>query len=380
MHGVADQLRLVVDGLQPDAGRQGRGDRGHDSGHAVREGKGVAAHLPRDVEQRRRPAVSRDDADVVLRPQPNRRDVAHPQPVSQDHALDIVRPVRFLVGHDQVLPVVLRDPAHRLYRHRLADRVSQVPVRHALGRKAGRVRDHLDLPHIRPLHLDAADAGNARDQGLDFVAGEVVQRRRVTALEVIRQNRKQGRGELLYLEVEPRGQVGGRLIHARPHQLDRVPHVRARRERYRDLAPAPDRVRPDPRHARHNAHRFFERTGDAEYHLARSERRALGDDGNAGEHQLWIDGGRQSERGPRTGGAEQADQQIDEPALPAQHVEQIHRGARRICAPSATPYAPVVTTVSPASSPARISTRASVRAPTVTGRVWATPPESTTNT
>src|SRR5439155_17793525 len=95
-----------------------------------------------------------------------------------------------------------------------------------------------------------------------------------------------------------------------------------------------DRTRVTPRH---DAHRFLERAGDVEDHLARAERGALGDDGDAGEHQLGIDRRRQAQGGPHAGGAEQPDEEIDEPALPAQHVEQAHRATRTIFALSWMP-------------------------------------------
>src|SRR6266568_2519336 len=71
-------------------------------------------------------------------------------------------------------------------------------------------------------------------------------------------------------------------------------------------------------------------------------------------------------------------QQVHEAPLATEDVEQRHRagggaGLRTMRAPSATPYAPLVTTISPAWSPDRISIVDSLRPPTVTDRAWAGP-------
>src|SRR5207237_471967 len=130
----------------------------------------------------------------------------------------------------------------------------------------------------------------------------------------------------------------------------------------------------------YDAHGFFERSRDAEYDLARAQRRTLGDDGDAREAQLRVDGRRQPQAHPNTGGAQQRDHEIHEPLLATQDVEELHRRAPPILALSCTPYAPVVTTVSPAATPERISARDSLRPPTVTARACAMPAESTTKT
>src|SRR2546426_11345560 len=58
---------------------------------------------------------------------------------------------------------------------------------------------------FRSLHVHPPDPGDAGDQRLDVVAGEVVQRGGIAALEVVRQDRKQRRGEPLDLDVETGG-------------------------------------------------------------------------------------------------------------------------------------------------------------------------------
>ncbi len=172
--GVPDQRGLVVHRLQVHARRQRRGDRGYDALHAIGDSQRVAPDLARDVDQRRRLAVTGDDPDVVLRPDLHRSHVAYPQSVAQYHGADVLRRVGLLVRHDQILPVILRHPAYRLDRHRLPDGVGHVRVRHPLSHQARRVDDDLDLPDIRALHVHAPDPGDPGDQRLDLVAGPVV--------------------------------------------------------------------------------------------------------------------------------------------------------------------------------------------------------------
>ena len=137
-------------------------------------------------------------------------------------------------------------------------------------------------------------------------------------------------------------------------------------------------MRPHTRHAGHDADRFFQGPRDAEDNLPSSERRTLRDNGDAGKAQLGIDRRWQAQRGPDARGAQNRDDQINETPLAAENVEQRHGLFVPILALSVTPYAPVVTTVSPPASPLTISARVSVRAPTVTGRACAIPAESTT--
>ena len=96
-------------------------------------------------------------------------------------------------------------------------------------------------------------------------------------------------------------------------------------------------MRANPGYPRHDAHGLFERPGDAEDHLARTQRGALGQDRNPGKHQLGIDRRREPQRGPHAGAAQQTHQEIDEPSLPAENVEQGHRAVRTIFVPSSIP-------------------------------------------
>ena len=90
-HGVAHERRLVVHRLE-DASRRQRALESSTrpcatlSAIATR----VAAHLARDVEQRRRLSVAGDDAHVVLGARFHRRHVAHAQPVPDHHVADVV--------------------------------------------------------------------------------------------------------------------------------------------------------------------------------------------------------------------------------------------------------------------------------------------------
>src|SRR2546422_1015179 len=158
-------------------------------------------------------------------------------------------------------------------------------------------------------------------------------------------------------------------------------------ERPRDLGDAVRRVeRPAPlRLSARGAARHRGRVGRLDSPLGHLPRAQLctRDDRHACKVELGVDGRGENRGGPHARGAEQRHEQIDEAALAAQRVEQRHRGpgaARRILVPSATPYAPFVTTTSPAWSPDVISATVSLRPPTVTGRTWATCSASTTKT
>src|SRR5258706_256355 len=67
------------------------------------------------------------------------------------------------------------------------------------------------------------------------------------------------------------------------HDLPSLDHVRARSQRSRAPRGPADRARRDAPHAGHNAHGLLEGPRDAEHHLARAQRRSLGDDRDAGE-------------------------------------------------------------------------------------------------
>jgi len=108
-----------------------------------------------------------------------------------DDRADVVQAARFLVGHDQVLPVVLRHATHRLDRDGPPDGVGQIAVRQPLGGEPRRVGDDFDLPHVRALDVHPPHSGDARNERLDLIASDVVQRGGVAALEIVRQDREE---------------------------------------------------------------------------------------------------------------------------------------------------------------------------------------------
>ena len=98
---------------------------------------------------------------MILGAELHGRDVAHPQPAPHDDGPNVLRGVRFLIGDDQVLTVILRHPSHGLHGDGPPDRVGQVRVGHSLGGKPGGIGDHLQLAHVRALHVHAPDTGNS---------------------------------------------------------------------------------------------------------------------------------------------------------------------------------------------------------------------------
>ena len=343
-HGVAHRVdrvphqgRLIVHPLQRDPRRETVREGGHDPRHAVRDGERVPLDLTGDIDERGGLAVTGDDADVIFRPQPHGGHVAHPHALGEHDAADVLRAARFLVGDDQVLPVVLRDAAHRLHRDRPPDGVGHVGVRQPQGGEPRRVRHDFDLAHVRPLNVHTAHAGHARDQRLDLVARDVVEGGGVAPLEVVRKDRKQGRREPLDFDLEIGGQPRLNLAHARAHELQCVGHVGARGERDGDFARPTDGVRLHARHAGHHAHRLLEGPRDAEHHLPRAERGALGHDLDPRELKLGVDGRREEKGRPDAGDGEEHHGEVDEAALAAQNIEQRHGAVRTIFVPSSMP-------------------------------------------
>ena len=241
-HGLPHEERLVVHPLDVNAGRQRRCDRRHDPGDAVREGERIAAELARDVDQRRRPAVARDDAHVILGADLHGGKIPHVQSTTHDHVADVVRGVGFLIGDDQILAVVLGHSADGLYRDGAADGVGEITVGQAVRSEPSRIGDHLDLAHIGALHVHPPDARHAREQRLDVVARQIVEGGRVAALDVVGDNREQRGRELLDLDLQIGRQRRLNLIHAGADQLQRAIHIRAGRERDRDFRRPTNRV------------------------------------------------------------------------------------------------------------------------------------------
>ena len=207
---VAHERRLIVHRLErarPAAASCAA--FGRDRRDAVGDRDGVAADLPRDVEQRGRLAVAGDDAHVIfgaqLRPSRGRARAAR----GRRRRSRCRRPsAPRCVGDDRgtaCSPRGMRPTAFTVVDAWIA--VGEVVVRHALRGEPRRIGDDLDLAHVAALHVDAADAGDAREERPDLIARDVVQRRRIAALEVVREDREERRRQALDLDVEVRRQV-----------------------------------------------------------------------------------------------------------------------------------------------------------------------------
>src|SRR2546430_5096472 len=119
--------------------------------------------------------------------------------------------------------------------------------------------------------------------------------------------------------------------------LQRVEHLRRRREIHVDLGATPDGAGSDPRDAGDDADGFLDGPRQAEQLLARAERGPGRDDRHACEVELGVDGRGQSRSRPHARDAGERHEQIDEPTLPAQNIEQRHGGVRTIFVPSSMP-------------------------------------------
>ena len=240
--GVTYQHRLIVDGREPDAWWECLHEAVDRAGHAIRHGDRVATDLSRDVDEGRRSPVAGDDAHVILGAGNDAREIAHAHPTLHDHVGDVLRGVGLLRGDHEVLLVVSRHAPNGIHGNSGPDGRRQIGVRETRDGQARGVGDHFDLAHVRALHDDPPDTRDAREHRLDLVPGDVVQRRGVAALEVVRQDREERRSEALHLDGETRWQFAGQLLDARPHQLQRVRHVRLLAEGDRDLAATADRT------------------------------------------------------------------------------------------------------------------------------------------
>ena len=288
--GVAHECCLVVHGREAHARRQRVRQGAGDARHAVRDRKRVTAELARDVQLCDRSPVARDDAYAVGGAGRHRRQVAHPEPVPDDHVGDVIGGVRLRRAHHEVLPIVHRHSPNRSDGRGLADRSRELVERHPLLRQARRIGDDLDLAHVAPEHVHASDPRHPRHDRLDLVPRDVVQCGWVAALDIVRQDREERRCHPLDLDAHARRQVGHDLVDARADLLQRVEHLRARREIHVDLGAAPDGTRSDPGNAGDDTDGFLDGPRHAEQLLARAERRAGCDDRDAGEGQLGVDG------------------------------------------------------------------------------------------
>ena len=371
-HRVADELGLIVHRAEPHARRQRGGESLHHDRHAVSDRDRVAADLPGDAELRDEVTVAADHADSILGAEGDGREVSHAEPGAYDHITDVLDRMRFVRRDDEVLPVVARQSPDGVGAGTATDRVREVGVREPLLREARWVGDDLDFVHVGALNVNAADTRYAREDRFDLVPRDVVERRRIATLEVVGEDREEGRREPVRDDVESRRELAEHLIDALLHELQRVLHLRSRGEGHVEFGRTADRARLYTDHAGHDAHRLLDRPRDAGGHLPRAERRALRDDRDAREGEFGIDRGRQTCRRPHAGGAHQRHREIDEPPLLGEAIEPTaggrHGRGATTFAPSVSPYAPLVTTRSPAAMPPRTSASPPRRAPTVTSR------------
>ena len=134
-HGIAHQLRLIVDGLEVNAGRQ-REVLAAIAGDAVGDGERVTARLPRDVDLRRRPAIARDDVGVIFGPHQltvARSRTRNPWPTTT-LATSSSECASVVVTHE-VLLVIRRQTPDSADGRGLLDGVRQILERHPLGRQ-----------------------------------------------------------------------------------------------------------------------------------------------------------------------------------------------------------------------------------------------------
>ena len=266
-HRVPHQGRLIVHRLQPDTGRERlRHVRGR-ARHAVAHRDGVAADLPGDTDQRGRTSIPRDDPDVVLGSWHHGGEVSNPEGALDHHVGHVLHRVRFLRRHNQILLVVAGDAAHRIDRDPGPDRLGQAVVGEPRGRQTRRIRHDLDLPHVGSLDVHPPDAGNPRQHRLDLIAGDVVERGGIAALEIVGKDREEARREPLDFDREPRGEIAPDLLDPGPDQLERPVDVGGFSQRDVHFARPANRTTLHPHDSGYDADGFFDRPGHREHDL-----------------------------------------------------------------------------------------------------------------
>ena len=270
-HGIGNERRLIVHGLQMHPWRERRRHRLGDLRHTVADLNGVPANLPRHIDQRGRLSVAGHHAHMIFCARHHRRHIAHAQRTAHNHRRDIFRRMRFLRRDHQILLVVTRHAANCIHGNPRLDRCGKVVIRKPRSGQARRIGNHFDLADISSLNVDAPHTGHAREHGLDLIPCNVIQRRGVAPFEIVRHNRKERRRQPLHLNIETGRELTPNLLDARPNQLQRIRHIRMLVERDRHLARPTNRTRLHALHSGNNAHRFFDRAGHGEHHLTRAE-------------------------------------------------------------------------------------------------------------
>ena len=209
---IAHERRLVVHRLEHDAGRQRLAASAATTRATL---SAIASVLPPTcrvmLSSAAGSSVAGDDAHVVLGAQrrPSRRR-ARAARARRRRSRCPPRVRASCVGDDQILLVVLRAPGRRRCTVvALLDRASARSsyVSPCAASRAGSATTSISRTSL-PLHVHAAHARHARDQRLDLIARDVVQRRRVAALEIVRDDREERRRQPLDLDVEPGRQIG----------------------------------------------------------------------------------------------------------------------------------------------------------------------------
>ncbi len=85
---------------------------------------------------------------MVFRADLYRREIADVKTAVHHHVADILGCVRFLIGDDEILAIILRHPPNRLDGDRSADAVREIGVGQAMRGEPGGVSDDFDFPYI----------------------------------------------------------------------------------------------------------------------------------------------------------------------------------------------------------------------------------------
>ena len=122
--------------------------------------------------------------------------------MTDHHRGNVVGSVRFLSGNYQVLLVILRKPSNSCDAGRFPDGVRQIVIRQSLRRETSWICDYLDFTNIASLNVYPTDTGHSGDEWLELITRNVVERRWISTLEVVRQNGKERWRHPLNLDVE----------------------------------------------------------------------------------------------------------------------------------------------------------------------------------
>ncbi len=319
--GIAHQHGVVVEGGDPDIGRE-RGPQLSEFGvHRVCDGERIAGRLLHHVDEDSGAAVGSDDVIHRLLRADDFSQVFHPHGRAARHihhqVQDLFGRRQHPVHGGQIQVVVLLNHARALDDVGGADGLHHARQRQVISVEFLRVHQHVEL---RPPAADDArfgHAGNTVQAGHDPVIGEVPQvgLRPRGRREADAKHGKDREREPVDIEPAPGRQRRRDLGDAALHQVLGVADVDVPGEEHADLGGAARRHRAQQRDAWHDADGLFERPRHRLHLHFHGRDAVIHQDDDPREVRLREDRHRQPEQQDRAGHRQAEHGEEDRPAL-----------------------------------------------------------------